>query len=205
MTRIPLFPLSNALFPDGLLRLRVFEVRYLDMVRRCLAEAAPFGVVVLLGGREVRSPEGQEVLAEVGTLARIDDCQTPLPGLLTLRCTGTARFNLAAARQEKYGLWTGEASLLPADAPVDVPARLQPSADALGRFIAALQRDGTPAERWPLAAPFRLDEAGWVANRWAELLTLTPASKRDLLAQDDPAARLTHIQSMLAQRGLLSG
>ncbi|MCH1998346.1 LON peptidase substrate-binding domain-containing protein, partial [Achromobacter xylosoxidans] len=78
MATIPLFPLSNALFPAGVLHLRIFEVRYLDMIRRCIADGTEFGVVALLAGNEVRSPEGQEVLADVGTLARIDAWDAPM-------------------------------------------------------------------------------------------------------------------------------
>ena len=75
MSDIALFPLSNALFPAGVLNLRIFEVRYLDLIRRCLADGTEFGVVPLLAGNEVRSPHTPEVLASVGTLARIDACQ----------------------------------------------------------------------------------------------------------------------------------
>lgn len=41
--RLPLFPLNTVLFPDGLLPLRVFEARYMDMVTRCLRDGASFG------------------------------------------------------------------------------------------------------------------------------------------------------------------
>ncbi len=203
MNRIALFPLGNALFPDGLLHLRVFEVRYLDMVRRCQAAGEPFGVVMLLEGREVRSPQATETLADVGTLARIDACETLMPGLLALRCTGTARIRVGQTAVEKFGLWMGDATLLAADAPEPIPAELQPSADALGKFIVSLQREQLPAERWPLAAPFRLDECGWVADRWAELLPLTPIDKCELLAELDPQTRLARIQERLQAQGLI--
>lgn len=197
MAEIPLFPLSNALFPGGTMHLRVFEVRYLDMVKRCLADDTGFGVVVLLSGREVRTPEGTETLATVGTMARILQCDAPTPALLELSCTGTTRFRLAAARQGRYGLWVGEAELLPEAPAVPVPRTLRPSADALGRLIAGMQRDGVPAQAMPLAPPFRLDDSGWVADRWAELLPLPPADKARLLAMDDPLARLRIVQDAL--------
>ncbi len=107
MSRIPLFPLTNALFPDGVLRLRVFEIRYLDMIKRCLAEGQPFGVVILLAGQEVRTPDGMEVLAPVGTLAHIEHWQQPMPALYELRCRGGERFQLAGCERGRYGLWTG--------------------------------------------------------------------------------------------------
>ncbi|GAA5234987.1 peptidase S16 [Verticiella sediminum] len=203
MSALSLFPLGNALFPDGSLQLRIFEVRYLDLIRRCVADGSPFGVVVLLEGREVRTPEGHEVLADVGTLAHIEECHQPMPGLYQIRCRGGARFRLSDVAQGRYGLWEGEAAPLADDPTQPIPAALQPAADALGRLIASLQRDGTAPASMPVAPPFRLDEAGWVANRWAELLPLSPRRKRDLLAQDDPLARLGEIHAVLEEHGLL--
>ncbi|MGS0757323.1 LON peptidase substrate-binding domain-containing protein, partial [Roseateles sp. GG27B] len=40
---IPLFPLQAVLFPGGYLPLRIFEVRYLDMMSRCQQAQMPFG------------------------------------------------------------------------------------------------------------------------------------------------------------------
>lgn len=205
MDPIPLFPLGNALFPDGVLQLRVFEVRYLDLVRRCLVEDAPFGVVQLLAGSEVRTPEGREVLADVGTLAHIEDCRQPMAGLYEIRCRGGTKFRLSEPAQGKYGLWSGLAEPLVSDTAHPVPPELQPGADALGRLIATLQRDGTPPESMPIGAPYRLDECGWVADRWAELLPLAPRRKRDLLALEDALERLRQVHALLAARGLFDG
>jgi Lon protease-like protein len=203
MDDIPLFPLGNALFPAGVLSLQVFEVRYLDMVRKCMANRSEFGVVVLLDGREVRTPEGKETLAGVGTLARIDECRTIMPGLLQLRCSGTTRFRLLSSSQGRYGLWSGSISALPDDPETAIEPTLQPCADTLGKLIAELQREGVSPQEMPVAPPFRLDDAGWVANRWSELLPLAPQEKADLLALDDPTDRLKEVRQVLAGRGLL--
>jgi len=198
MAEIPLFPLGNALFPGGVLRLRIFEVRYLDMIRRCIADGSEFGVVVLLAGGEVRTPQGGETLAQAGTMARIRQWQAPAPALLELVCEGTSRFRLASSHQGRYGLWLGEAEPLPDDPVVAPPAGLQPAADALGRLIAGMQREGVPEAAMPLAPPFRLDEAAWVADRWCELLPLAPAEKARLLALADPVERLRYVQDALS-------
>ncbi|WP_241059302.1 LON peptidase substrate-binding domain-containing protein [Achromobacter xylosoxidans] len=197
MATIPLFPLSNALFPAGVLHLRIFEVRYLDMIRRCIADGTEFGVVALLAGNEVRSPEGQEVLADVGTLARIDAWDAPMPALLQLRCVGTSRFRLVSSQLAKYGLWMGEIEPIPDDPPLPVPAPLQPCADALGRLVAQWQQEGVPADRMPVAPPYRLDECAWVADRWCELLPLPAADQVRLLALTDPRARLEAVRIAL--------
>ncbi|VVE26226.1 Lon protease 2 [Pandoraea terrigena] len=204
MAQIPLFPLGNALFPAGVLHLRIFEVRYLDMIKRCLADGSEFGVVVLRKGSEVRLPDGVEEPAMIGTMARIDDWRATMPSLLELVCRGTTKFQLSSIEQGKYGLWTGEAHMLPDDVNVAIPDTLQTSADTLGKLIAGLQRDPARAAKLLLAPPYRLDECGWVADRWAELLPLPPHEKEALLGVFDPAARLARIQAFLTDHGVLS-
>lgn len=203
MEHIPLFPLGNALFPAGVMSLRVFEIRYLDMVRKCIADDAEFGIVPLLRGSEVRTPEGQETLAGTGTMARIEEWAAPMPGLLQLRCRGTTRFHLASSEQGRYGLWTGIALPIPDDAVVEIPPALQDSANALGRLIAQLQQDGIAPGEMPIAAPFRLDESAWVADRWCELLPMPAQQKSDLLALEDPLERLLQVHEYLSSHGLL--
>ena len=95
LTSLPLFPLAAVLLPGGHLALRVFEVRYLDMVRKCQQAGAPFGVVCLRSGSEVRKAGApQEQLHAVGTLARITQLQSPQPALIHLECEGTQRFHI---------------------------------------------------------------------------------------------------------------
>lgn len=203
MVAIPLFPLGNALFPDGVMHLRVFEVRYLDMIGKCIADGGTFGVVPLLEGREVRTPDGQEVLATAGTLARIVEHAAPMPGLLQIVCTGTSRFRLLSAEQGRFGLWSGEIDVLADDPPRPIPRELQSCANALGALIADLQRRGTPAALMPIAPPFRLDECGWVADRWGEILPVPAATRQELLLTTDPELRLAQVHDLLDARGLL--
>jgi Lon protease-like protein len=103
----------------------------------------------------------------------------------------------------KFGLWTGEIETLQDDEPREIPRELQPAANSLGTLIADLQRRATPQALMPIAAPFRLDECGWVADRWAEILPLTPTFKQDLLLTADPELRLAKVHTMLDERGLL--
>ena len=97
MTSIPLFPLNTVLYPDGYLPLQIFEVRYLDMIRKCITGEQPFGVVQLLDGTEVRKPGQEETLAQVGTLAKVVDWAAPLSGLLQIKCMGTRRFQMVSS------------------------------------------------------------------------------------------------------------
>lgn len=204
MATIPLFPLNTVLFPDGRLPLQVFEVRYLDMVKRCIDEAAEFGVVPLLEGDEVRKPGQQEAIGTVGTLARIVEWSAPMPGLMHITCLGTQRFRLLSAGQTKLGLWVGDIERVDDDMAVPVPGEQQDVANALGSVIRALQQRHVGPDKMPLQPPYRLDESGWVANRWCELLNIETPQKQLLLAQDNPVLRLELVQDMLADAGLLS-
>ena len=196
MQRIPLFPLSHGVFPDGVLRLQIFEVRYLDLIRRCHRENTPFGVAWLAQGNEVAVPGQVPRLHAVGTLAHIEDLETVQAALLRVRCVGGRRFRLGATEAGPYGVWYGEVEYLSDDLPVAIPPELQPLANRLGKGIAQAQSDKL-LDQLPLQAPYRLDECGWVANRWAELLPLSAEEKLALLAEVDPLVRLAEVRKYL--------
>ena len=187
---IPLFPLGAGLFPDGLLALRIFEVRYLDMVKRALKDKTDFGVVLLSEGSEVRAPDKTERFHAVGTMAEIVDADALQPALLLLRCRGGERFRVEASHQVKYGLWMADAVPIANDPVEAIPPDLQPAANRLGQLIAAFQKKGASDEQIPIYRPYRLDECGWVANRWAEMLPFSMTQKQELLEEMNPEARL---------------
>lgn len=207
---MPLFPLGTVLFPGGYLPLQIFEVRYLDMIRRCHREGAPFGVVCLTQGHEVqqRDPaagEGflQESFEAIGTLARIVDLQTVRPGLLVVVCEGTQRFRIEQREKQRHGLWTARIGLLPADVPVPVPAELAGMAQALRQLYTRLQTEHPgmlPAPADPTSPQWQ--DAGWLANRWAELLPLPNSTKQQLLTLDSPLLRLELVGDALEQLGI---
>ena len=199
---LPLFPLSAVMFPDGLLSLRVFEVRYLDMIAKCRKAGAPFGVVSLTQGNEVRQPGSQEAFAQVGTLATIHDFEQPQPGLMLVRATGAQRFRITASDQLKHGLWVADVERLVPDMAVPIPDDLQPTADALERLIQSLQLKADHPGPMPLLAPFKLGDCGWVANRWCELLPLPVALKQRLMELDNPLVRLELVSDVLTRTGI---
>ena len=198
----PLFPLGTVLFPDGVLPLQIFEVRYLDMISKCIANDTPFGVVLLTQGKEVRTPEGQERFLPSGTLASVQETTAATPGLLHIVCRGASRFKVVSSERLANGLWMGKTELVEADRAIPIPSELQGAADALDRVLESL--DNVPEERWPVLPPFRLDDCGWVANRWCDLLPLPPAQKHSLLMLDNPLIRLELLHDMLDEHGLIT-
>lgn len=210
--QIPLFPLRSVLYPDGALPLQIFEVRYLDMIARCHRAGTPFGVVCLTQGNERQQPAAgpagdgyaNEAFEPIGTLARIDALTRPQPGLMLIECTGTQRFRVVQSAREKFGLWTAEVELLPADAPVAVPDDVAFTRLALQRLAQQLeQATGPDGEAVVLALPrpHRWDDCGWLANRWCELLPLDPALKQRFMALDSPVLRLELVADTLGQMG----
>ena len=97
-----------------------------------------------------------------------------------------------------------EVSLIDDDLHVPIPTDQQDVADSLGVLIQTLQERGVPPGQMPMLAPYRLQEAGWVANRWCELLRLNLAQKQLLLAQENPVLRLELVQDVMVEHGLLN-
>ena len=196
---LPLFPLGTVLFPGGVLPLRIFEVRYLDMVRRCQASGAPFGVVSLTRGHEVRQAgAAQESFHPVGTLATLAEVVSPQPGLMMIRAEATQRFRIRRSEQMKHGLWVADVEILPDDQPVPVPGDLKDCADKLQQVLERLQAQAKEADATlPVQDPWHLGDCGWVANRWCELLPLPTAMKQRLMALDNPLLRLELVGDVL--------
>ena len=202
LSSLPLFPLSAVLFPDGFLPLRVFEIRYLDMIGKCHKAGAPCGVVCLTQGAEVRVPGASETFCDVGTLASIAELENPQPGLMQIHCTGAQRFRITRRERLKHGLWVADVQRIDGDMTVPVPDDLRGTAEALRQLIQTLQSRDLSLERMPLQPPWRLDDCGWVANRWCELLPLPAELKQRLMTLDNPLVRLELVSDLLARTGI---
>ena len=211
LTSLPLFPLGTVLYPGGLLPLQIFEVRYLDMIGKCHKAGAPFGIISLTEGSEVRRPKdagpsgdgfAQEAFGNVGTLATITEFSVPQPGLMMIRCVGTQRFEISAREKLKHGLWIANVTRLEDDQAVPVPDDLQRTANALGKLIKSLQERKVPDDQMPLLAPYQLDDCGWVANRWCELLPMPVELKQRLMELDNPLLRLELVSDILDRTGI---
>ena len=226
LTELPLFPLQTPLFPGGSLPLRIFEVRYLDMIGRCHKAGEPFGVVCLSEGSETRrrasgTPDGKpagdgfahEAFFPVGTLARITKFERPQPGLMMIGCVGAQRFRVQRSAQSRHGLWVADVELLADDAEVAVPGDLRFTRDALQALVRKIEQSleesveqsagqGDEAGfEMPLRKPYRWDDCGWLANRWCEMLPLQPELKHRFMALDSPVLRLELVADTLGQIG----
>jgi len=176
---IALFPLNIVLFPDGRLPLRIFETRYVDMVRRCMRESQRFGVVLIREGGEV----GPAETFDVGTLADIVDFHQLQDGLLGLSCVGRQRFRIRSRSRQADGLNVAEVDPLPPEPKVPVPPRHARLPQLLESVLPQL---GEVYEGMEM----HLEDAAWVGHRLAEILPIPLADKQSCLELDDPIARL---------------
>lgn len=211
LNSLPLFPLGTVLFPGGYLPLQIFEVRYLDMIGKCFKAGAPFGVVTLKQGSEIRQAPSavggdssfeHEIFYPTGTLARITNLSRPQPGLMLIRCIGLQRFAVSQHELLKHGLWMASVNVIPEDQCVPVPDDLRPVASTLERVISTLQAQGTTPEQMPIQPPYLLDDCAWVANRWCELLPMPSELKNRLMALDNPLVRLELVSDLLERNGI---
>jgi uncharacterized protein len=206
---IPLFPLNVVLFPDGVVPLRIFETRYVDMVRDCMREASPFGVCLIARGQEVGETAQPE---SIGCLATIDIWDMPHLGLLHVRASGGERFRIETTARQQNGLLRGKVDLLEPDEDSEILDDHRPCVDLLRRIIGDLEAKtagrgaeakASPSESMPFLAPYQLDSSVWVGNRLCEVLPIPLKAKQRLMELDDARTRLDIVARYLKQHAVL--
>lgn len=184
---LPIFPLNTVLFPGGVLPLKIFEQRYLDMTKRCLRDESPFGVCLITEGQEVGKPA---LPADVGSVARIVHWDMPKLGIFHLITRGEDRFRVLTAQPQSDGLLMGEVVRLEPEPSAPVEERHQPCIDVLRRLVENLGEEHFPV-------PHAFDDATWVGYRLAELLPLDLVEKQRMLVANDPIGRLDRILHLI--------
>lgn len=190
---IPLFPLNTVLFPGGVLPLRIFEPRYLDMVSECLKTDMGIGVVLIRNGQEVGEPADTY---EVGTLTHIRYWHKRTDGLLGVTLQGEQRFRILSTQARPDRLLIGEVELLAEPPYIPVTANHQQLVDLLRQIINQLEPPYTT-----LTPAY--ENASWVSARLVELLPFDLPDKQKLLMNEDAEQRLDTITAMLHEMDIL--
>ena len=193
---LPLFPLNLVVCPDGYLPLKIFEARYLDMVRDCLRNKSSFAIVTILPEGETDT-EGNFPFANIGTLVNIVDADVTTVGLMMIRCVGQHRVKVDSFTQQPDGLVMGEVNDIPNDVSIPVPEDLNPSVKVLKQLLKTLANQNLSPTNMPIVEPYQFENAAWVANRWVELLDLPLLQKQRLMQMEGPILRLELIQDIL--------
>lgn len=187
---LALFPLNTVLFPGGQLGLRIFEARYLDLVRECSHKGRGFGVNLILEGEEVGTPA---LPAAIGCEARISDFSATPEGLLMLSVQGARRFRVCASRVRDNGLIVAQVQWLDDSGAQSLRPEHQLLSLLLRRIV---DRAGPPHDQ---ADKSRFDDADWVGWRLAEWLPLSGPQRQSLLQQSDPHQRLQELVELIPQ------
>ena len=192
--RLPLFPLNTLLFPGGLLPLKVFEQRYLDMAAACMKANTPFGICLIASGGETGSAAQPH---PVGTLATIGNWEMEQLGILMISAQGGRRFRIIDTTVGPDNLLTGTVELLADTLPIPFPPNRERLLPLLRRVVNDLGNERIPE-------PHRYDDAEWVGYRITEVLPIHNLAKQKLLELEDPIARLEILEKFLDQRKLLA-
>ncbi len=198
--QVPLFLLNTVLFPQGILRLRVFEKRYVDMVRTCMRENRPFGVCLVT--REQGHHSAHE---DIGCLATVVDFDMEKMGLLLIRGTGGQRFKILESTRQEDGLVVAKVQLLEDDPTTEVPIQYQTCSALARELVTELKRTMPTIGDQLIGEPYAFDSAAWVANRLSEVLPISVSAKQKLMALEDPIARLKLVNQYLQDQRVLIG
>jgi Lon protease-like protein len=197
MAVLPVFPLGTTLVPAGVLPLHVFEERYRQLVRDCLAGEPEFGVVMIERGSEVG---GGEVRTDVGTVARILEAQELPDGRWALGTVGVRRFRVRAwLPDDPYPL--ADVDDWPDPEPgEEVAARLDEVVSLLRRTLARAAEAGLQTAPATVELSEDLVVAG---HQVVALAPVGPLDRHRLLSAPDLAERLRALSEMLADVGQL--
>ncbi len=194
LTPLPLFPLRTVLFPGGVLPLRIFEPRYVDMIGRCMREDTGFGVVLIRSGSEAMlgdDPQPPEIF-QVGTEARIIDFNQADNGLLGIVAQGQRKFEIRSTELRKDRLLTADVRMCDPEPAGELTADHQPLVDVLRELT-----------NHPLVKKLNVQvdfaEARSVSLRLADLLPLEPEIKQALLQLRWPKERLTELSRIVTK------
>lgn len=177
---LPLFPLNTVVFPGGHLPLRIFEQRYLELVKRAIADNTPFGICAIREGQEVGTPA---VPYPVGTRVRIVEWDMPQTGIFHIDTEGLDRFVIRSTHTEASGLLIGEVEPVSVEPHAPIPDDYELAAEVLQHIISEYGEARFPP-------PHALDDAVWVGYRLSEVLPLKLSIRQNLLEMNDSLARL---------------
>lgn len=197
---LAIFPLRTVLFPGGVLPLRVFEARYLELVRECTTADLPFGVCLITHGTDTDPNARHEA---VGCTARIVDFDSEESGLLNLRVIGGERFRVLDRRVRQDGLIRADIEMIDPDDTAEIPEEFGGCVTLVRRLVDDLvAREADPMRRM-IAEPYRFESASWVGNRLGEFLPIAPRARQKLMELDDAVTRLSLIHQYLHQHQVL--
>jgi Lon protease-like protein len=187
---IPLFPLNTVVFPGGVQPLRIFEQRYLTMIKQAIADNTAFGICAIREGAETGSPA---LPYTIGTLVHVTDWDMPQNGILHIDTLAQERFVIRNTQTDSSGLIMGTVESVSPEPAVGIPDDLELAVEILRHIIDEYGNAHFPA-------PHAFDNAVWVGYRLSEVLPLKLSIKQDLLEMNDSVMRLRILTEFLKKQ-----
>lgn len=175
LTTIALLPLTSHVLPGGRLDLRIYEQKYIRMIKESLSTQQGFGVCMLSPfGR----PEDNSHILPIGTLVNVVDFELLSDGMLSFTVVGDQLFEIKHIQTANDGLRSGQVSL----------RKQWPTTPLSDEDILLRQRLQEVFEAYPELAELypekKFDDEPWICQRWLEILPLEPEKKQQLLASE---------------------
>lgn len=195
---IPLFPLKNVvLFPGMVLPLHIFEMRYREMINRCIDERLPFGVVLIKEGQEVgvaAVPHTMGTLAKIVRVERLED------GCLNITTIGTERFQIQTVTQQQRYL-TATVRTIPTvngstKVAIELAQKMRPRLYQYVEWLSKANNADLKLDRLP-------EEPMTLAFLVAIALQVSPAQKQTLLEQPGVPEMLVNELNLLAHENMM--
>ena len=201
---LPLFPLKAVLFPEGVLPLKIVDSSCIDLVRDCMRRDSKFGVVLMKSGAEGDNAGEPE---EVGCIARITSWDMPQLGILKIKTRGGLRFKIRHTRRLTNKQLEAQIDPIAPDIAIVPHGAYAACAETLKIIIDDLARRQASGlediKESPFTQPIRLDDTGWVADRWSEILPIPLKARQKLLEVEDAESRMNLILYLLKKEAVL--
>ena len=163
MTEKAIFPLPIVLYPNGVTRLRIFEQRYIRMVKEASGDV---GFVISLF-----DPQDPNKLSDIGSFVKIIDFDQLDDGTLGIDVKSEALVSIGAFYQEQDKLH--KAQVMEIDHWSKQPFN-QKIEDLAARLESVFKENPQAKELYQQP---KMENANWVVARWLEILPLNPGLK----------------------------
>uniref|UniRef100_UPI004048146A LON peptidase substrate-binding domain-containing protein n=1 Tax=Rheinheimera sp. TaxID=1869214 RepID=UPI004048146A len=191
MKQLALFPLNSFILPEGRMRLRIFEARYVRLVSEASAGKRDFAIAQI--NPYVSQTDAERILP-LATRVKIEDFEQLDDGLLGITIAGIEKVTIVQRWQEPDQLHVAEVIALDSWPAVDLIAEYQPLVQQLEKLLQQY-----PALQQLYPRP-KYRDAAWLASRYLEILPMQPALRQQLALQSSPSPCLDSLQAWLSHQ-----
>ncbi|MBZ9613596.1 LON peptidase substrate-binding domain-containing protein [Rheinheimera maricola] len=191
MKQLALFPLNSFILPEGRMRLRVFEPRYVRLVTEASAGKRDFAMAQV---NPYVSQTHPDRILPLATKVQIEDFEQLDHGLLGITIAGVEKVKIVKRWQEADQLHIADVEQLDSWPDVDLTAEYQPLVQQLQKL---LQQYPALQQLYPYP---KYSNATWLASRYLEILPMQPALRQQLALQSSPAPCLDSLQAWMSHQ-----